>query len=395
MDQGEVYTEPLITEYLFQRATERGVPLSGAFELTPLCNFRCRMCYVTRTPEAVAASSRPPMALEDWLSLARQAREHGLLFLLLTGGEPLLWPDFWPLYRELSGMGFQLSINSNGSLIDEAAIAAFTRQPPSRINITLYGASENTYASLCRNGGGFRRTVAAIDGLRKAGIPVKLNCSLTPWNAGDLEAMVQFAQERELILEVNTYMFPPLRRDGDSVGVNQRFTPEDAAWWHLRRYQLLYGEERFQNLIRAAADGLAPPPGPDELCGDRCDGTVACRAGRASFWVTWDGWLTPCGMAPEPKTDLRKSSFSQAWEQIKAMTAALRTSSLCPSCPNRNMCHSCMAIAMSETGRSEGVPQYLCRMMEAMKIHAEAFLNGSVSGQHDISHRKPQREEIL
>ena len=216
----------------------------------------------------------------------------------MTGGEPLLWPDFWPLYRELSGMGFQLSINSNGSLIDEAAIAAFTRQPPSRINITLYGASEDTYASLCRNGGGFRRTVAAIDGLRKAGIPVKLNCSLTPWNAGDLEAMVQFAQERELILEVNTYMFPPLRRDGDSVGVNQRFTPEDAAWWHLRRYQLLYGEERFQNLIRAAADGLAPPPGPDELCGDRCDGTVACRAGRASFWVTWDGWLTPCGMAP-------------------------------------------------------------------------------------------------
>ena len=38
--------EPPLTEYLYRRATAAGLPLSGTFELTPLCNLDCRMCYV-------------------------------------------------------------------------------------------------------------------------------------------------------------------------------------------------------------------------------------------------------------------------------------------------------------------------------------------------------------
>ena len=57
------------------------------------------------------------MTLERWLEVAEQARASGLLYLLLTGGEPFLWPDFWPLYERLTEMGFVLSINTNGSLI--------------------------------------------------------------------------------------------------------------------------------------------------------------------------------------------------------------------------------------------------------------------------------------
>ena len=57
----------------------------------------------------------------------------------------------------------------------------------------------------------------------------KLNCSLTPHNAGDLEGIVSYAAERDLILEVNTYMFPPLRRDPAMVGRNDRFTPVKAV----------------------------------------------------------------------------------------------------------------------------------------------------------------------
>ena len=37
---------PAATEYLFQKATAAGMPLSGTFELTPVCNMDCKMCYV-------------------------------------------------------------------------------------------------------------------------------------------------------------------------------------------------------------------------------------------------------------------------------------------------------------------------------------------------------------
>lgn len=80
---------------MFYKAEKSGIPLSGTFELTPVCNFSCRMCYVRKTAEEVRNSSRPMRTLEQWLALAREARDAGMLYLLLTGGEPTIWPGFW------------------------------------------------------------------------------------------------------------------------------------------------------------------------------------------------------------------------------------------------------------------------------------------------------------
>lgn len=122
---------------------------------------------------------------------------------------------------------------------------------------------------------------------------VKLNCSLTPYNAGDLESMIRYAEQRGLILEVNTYMFPPMRRDPSRVGSNERFTPEEAARYHMERYRLQYGEEIYVNYLQSVLRGIAAPLGLDASCVDPVDGHIRCRAGKAAFWVTWDGWLHP------------------------------------------------------------------------------------------------------
>ena len=266
MKQPERYVEPRLTQYLFDRASRTLTPLSGTFELSPVCNLACKMCYVRKTPAEVAASPRPPVGLIQWLSIAEQARDAGMLYLLLTGGEPFLWQDFWPLYERLSTMGFLISINSNGTLLDEARVARLAEHPPTRINITLYGAGNETYEALCGRSGMFDRVDRAITLLRQAGILVKLNCSLTPHNACDLEGIVSYAAERDLILEVNTYMFPPLRRDPAMVGRNDRFTPVETAHYHMERYRLQRGEEDFTRFLQNILRGIAPPPGLDEDC---------------------------------------------------------------------------------------------------------------------------------
>lgn len=89
MKQPERYVEPRLTQYLFDRASRTLTPLSGTFELSPVCNLACKMCYVRKTPAEVAASPRPPVGLIQWLSIAEQARDAGMLYLLLTGGEPV------------------------------------------------------------------------------------------------------------------------------------------------------------------------------------------------------------------------------------------------------------------------------------------------------------------
>lgn len=374
MEKNEIRYEAPLTQFLLDKASGIKMPISGTFEVSPICNFACRMCYVRKTRQEVAAHPRPMMELEDWLKIAREAREAGLLYLLLTGGEPFLWPRFWELYEALAKMGFLISLNTNGSLIDEAAVKRLREHPPVRVNITLYGASDAAYESLCQVKGVFSRVDQAIEKLRQAGILVKLNCSVTPQNAEDLEAMNRYAQERGLILEANTYMFPPLRRAPDMIGVNQRFTPEEAAAYHLKNYRIQNGPERYRLFLQNVKDRTAPPPGLDAQCVDPLDGKIRCRAGRAAFWVTWDGWLTPCGMMPDPKIDLRDVPFRRAWQLITEKTEKVKLSGVCAQCPDQKMCHSCAAMAMAETGSSAGIPQYLCAMVQAMKALAEREL---------------------
>ena len=85
--------EPPVTEYLHAKAAKLGIPLSGTFELTPCCNMSCKMCYVRMTKQQQEAIA-PLRSACEWLELGRQAKEGGLLYLLLTGGEPFLRPDF-------------------------------------------------------------------------------------------------------------------------------------------------------------------------------------------------------------------------------------------------------------------------------------------------------------
>lgn len=374
ISEQKVSASPL-TDYIFNKASRCTIPLSGTFELTPMCNFACRMCYVRRTAAEVRASKRPIRTLEQWLSLAQEARDSGMLYLLLTGGEPTLWSDFWSLYEQLVQMGLLVSINSNGSMLDEKAIQKLVQFPPRRINITLYGAGDDTYEQLCRVKSVFSKVDRAIMELKQAGINVKLNCSLTPQNVKDLEKMIAYAQERELILDITSYMFPPLRRNETMIGQNERFTPEESAYYRLKAYRLQNGEERYFRYLSKIQEGSILPPGLDEGCVDPIDGRIRCRAGKACFWVTWDSWMSPCGMMTEPKVETFHRSFAEAWKELAEISSKISLSGVCGKCPNIGLCHSCAAMAQTETGKVSGIPIYLCKTVQEMKRLANKELS--------------------
>lgn len=378
----------MLTDHLYTTACQLKIPLSGTFELSPVCNFNCRMCYVRKSPKEVAQSPRKILSLDQWRRIAAEARDAGMLYLLITGGEPFLWPDFLSFYDELIDMGFIISINTNGSLIDANAIQHLRKKPPQRINITLYGANNATYKRLCGVDNVFTQVDNAIRGLQEAGITVKLNCSLTPENAADLDWIIDYAKERNIVLAVTTYMFPPVRRDPSLVGVNERFTPEESAYYSLRSMLRQQGEERYRKQLKRIADGCIDPPGLDESCIDPVDGRVRCRAGSASFWITWDGWVTPCGMMPEPKVDVHSGSFAEVWDRLTEKTAALKVSGTCTTCPNRKVCHACAAMATAETGTASGIPTYLCRTAQHMQKIARETLS-----RDEIEPRYPMAEQ--
>ncbi len=367
--------EAQISEYLHTKAAAAGIPMNGTFELTPCCNMACRMCYVRMT-ETERQKKGPLKTAREWIALAREAKKDGLLFLLLTGGEPFLRADFRELLAGLHAEGFVITINSNGTLIDEETVAWLKETPPVRINITLYGASNETYSRLCGNPRGFTEVTRAIRLLREAGITVKLNCSVTPYNVDDLEAIFAFAKRENLVVQATSYMFPPLRRNADMVGQNDRFSPAEAAAASARIASLMNGEDAYLTLLeREQFPALPGDTGED--CPDDGEegGRLWCRAGRCSFWVTWDGRMLPCGMfSPEAAPDVFRDGFRDAWEKTKAFADSIRLPARCSSCAVRERCKTCAAMVYTENGGfTETPPAYRCDMMRAYPGACEAL----------------------
>lgn len=174
------------------RAAAQYRPINGSIELLPLCNMNCRMCYVRLSRQEMdkLGALHP---VEEWMRVAEEMQKAGVVFMLLTGGEPLLYPGFRELYLKLQELGMILTLNTNGTLIDEDWAAFFGEHRPRRVNITLYGASEATYRSLCRYEG-YEKTVRAIKLLRAHDVDVKINGSAVRENFQDMEAMYALAK---------------------------------------------------------------------------------------------------------------------------------------------------------------------------------------------------------
>ena len=350
--------EPRLTEYLHRKASRTKTPISGTFELSPLCNMDCKMCYIKMSKEKQESIARL-RTKEEWIELAQKAKEKGMLFLLLTGGEPFLVKDFKELYIELHKMGFCISINSNGTMIDEDVIEWLKHYPPMRINMTLYGASNETYGRLCNNPKGFTQVTKAISLLKENNIQVKLNCSVTPYNKDDLKQMMDFAEEHDLVIQATSYMFPPLRKDKTKIGQNNRFNAEDAALYGAYISAYSNGFDRFKEYIESGQLALYDA---DDDCGVVEGDHMRCRAGIASFWMTWEGKMLPCGMIPDKGKDPWEVGFDKAWENAKNIVSEITLPVKCAGCGKKDECKACAAMVYTETGTYDKVPQYRCEM---------------------------------
>lgn len=349
-----------VENFMAAKADALRAPLGGSMELLPLCNMDCKMCYIRLTKEQMEQRGRM-LSCDEWLGIAEDAKKNGVLFLLLTGGEPLIYPEFERLYTTLTDMGFILTINTNGTLIDEKWADLFGSRPCRRLNITLYGMDDAAYGRLCGNPRGFSQVMRGVDLLNERNVPFRFNCSVTPDNWKQLPQLFEIARSKNVSLEACSYMFPPVRKDGCAEKY-VRLSPEEAARSLLDSFQGknpgVDMEIAVKNTLAKIKSAAAEILKKNEFMG------LSCRAGRSGFWMNWKGELLPCGMFEEPKISLLEHSFAECWDYIVKETSQLRRCAECEKCEKRAICKSCGAACLTETGRTDGKPEYLCRMTE-------------------------------
>lgn len=357
-----------VERMLLDQARRTRTPANGSIELLPLCNMNCDMCYVRLSREEMETKGRL-RAADEWLEIGRQMKDAGVLFLLLTGGEPFLYPDFRRLYLELRKMGMIITINTNGTLIDEDLAAFLGKYKPRRVNITLYGTDEETYANLCHYPGGYEKTLRGIRLLREQGVDVKVGGSLARANQDDLDKLLNIGEELDIPVRVDTYMMPATRERDLPYNMQSRLNPEEAARARIHALKREMGPELFPQYVRRSVE-RADHPEPAEAK----PGHMSCMAGQCSFTINWQGEMRPCVILTEPAISVFDVGFKAAWKYIVEETHKILLNEKCSTCHMRHLCRTCAASALLETGSYDGVPDYMCRYAgESLRILREEW----------------------
>ena len=357
-----------IERQILAQAKRTRTPANGSLELLPLCNMNCDMCYVRLSKEEMEAKGRLRTA-DEWLEIGQQMKEAGVLFLLLTGGEPFLYPDFRKLYLGLREMGMILTINTNGTLVDEELAAFLGAHKPRRVNITLYGTDEETYANLCHYPGGYEKTLRGIRLLREHGIDVKVGGSLARANREDLDQLLDMEQVLDVPVRVDTYMMPATRERELPYNLQSRLDPEEAARARIHALKREMGPELFPQYVQQAVYRADHPEPAKEK-----PGHMSCMAGQCSFTINWQGEMRPCVILSEPAASVFEVGFEAAWKYMVEETQKILLNGKCTSCHMRHLCRTCAASALLETGSYDGVPEYMCRYAgESLRILREEW----------------------
>ncbi len=378
-----------IRQYVFSAGARKRIPVSGTFELTPRCNLSCRMCYIRMSGEEMAARGCE-LTTEEWLAVGRDAVQAGMIYLLLTGGEPLLRPDFPVIYTEMVKMGVMVSVNTNGTLLTPSVLDCFVQHPPEAVNVTLYGASPATYEILCGVGSGFERAVAGIRALREAGLRVQINTTFTAFNKGDMEALVDLAQELDCPIRTTAYTFPPVR-NGHEVCTGC-LTPEEQGELNAA-FEVLsstpVGRQAKRTLLQGVADAAEAARASD-AASDSEPHSMGCMAGRGSFWMTWDGCMLPCGMLGDHRA--ARGSFGEQWDEIRRLTQDVRLPAVCKGCAYKRLCPSCAAVCYAKNDSTETVVPEMCRYVKTyvdtylQRVSAEPTIPDQRADQGDMNH---------
>lgn len=324
---------------LQSRARAGRVPLSGSLALTHRCNLRCVHCYAATTRQAAELDSRRLLEVID------EAAGAGCLFLLLTGGEPLVHRDFERLYTRAREQGIVVSLFTNGTLIDDRTLALFRDLPPRVVDITLYGNTEETYRRVTGVPGMAARVRASVERLLAQGINVTVKTVVMTLNRHEFQDIQAQAKTWGVRFRLDAALFP--RFDGDREPLRYRLAADEAV------------ELEFSDPDRAAqwrsfhARHGVPPAGP---------ALYQCSAGVWHFHIDPAGNLQPCLMASHIRQNLAASSFDDAWARLGADMAARReaSDSRCVSCDRRDLCGYCPPYARLDTGEETGRSDYLC-----------------------------------
>ena len=183
----------------------------ASYELNLGCNYDCEHCYL-------GLKKFEGLTWPDRERLLEIMRDAGVLWLQLTGGEPMIDKLFTDTYTKAYELGMMISVSTNGSrLWHPRMLELLTTYPPYRLTVSVYGATADSYDALTRRRGSFKAFHRGLTAACEAGLPINLNLIVARQNAHEVDAMIALAEDFGLPHHVFSNMSPTIYGGADSL----------------------------------------------------------------------------------------------------------------------------------------------------------------------------------
>jgi uncharacterized Fe-S cluster-containing radical SAM superfamily protein len=337
------------------------LPLEGKLDLTYRCNNDCRHCWL-RLP-ADSSRGADELSADEIRRIADEGRALGCRKWGISGGEPMLRPDFAEIFAYLTARSDGYLLNTNGTLITPEIARLLVRKGSKMV--ALYGATAKVHDHITRTPGAYEAVMRGFAYLKEAGASFIVQVVPMRDNWHEHEAMVHLAQT-----------LSPSYRVGAS------WLCLSAGGSHERNAEI--ARQRLAPEQVVASD---PPDmwtgGAPEGCGaggadDRL--FAACILKRNEFHVDPYGGLSFCPQVKDPalRFDLRGGDLREAWESFLPALAErtrggheYRTG--CARCDLREDCRWCGAYAFLEHRRASASIDYLCQVARESRAYRESW----------------------
>lgn len=326
----DVDREKAIMNFIARKARAHGVPVFGSFELSPLCNLDCKMCYVHLTKRQMQDVS-PLLSVEQWKSIMSQSIDAGLYSADITGGECLLYPGFRELYLHLLSSGVRVTVLTNGRLLTDDVVAFFVKYPPELIQVTLYGSNEDAYERVTGHRA-FEEVFSGIQRLKAANLKFKIAITFCKESKGDEMQLLSFVRSLDV-----PYTFDGAWLDAraECERCLEKFMPDISCMAALKKSEMEYRAFTNDDNSGDFNDCLYDYPAEYKSCG------LPCGGAHSSYQINWRGEMNPCPSISDVNIPVLEYGFSESWKILQNKMNEWRAPVECRSCKYEQVCTSC------------------------------------------------------
>jgi len=318
-----------ILENLNSKAIQLGIPLGVHLDVTWRCNERCVHCYLDH-------DDLGEMSYDEIEDLMSQMAAAGVFFLTISGGEPMLRSDIFPILRRARELTFNVKLKTNGILIREKEAALIRELGVDTVQVSIYSHRPEVHDAITKVKGSLERSLAAIRFMVSSGLKVTMANVVMKQTRWDYPDVQKLAAELGAMFTIDPTITPHINGDRSLLALN--VSREDLR--DIMNDKTIAGQTEDQF--------VAVAPGADD---DHMD-NIPCSAGHSACYVSPYGDVYPCVQFPLPSGNVRQQKFIDIWKYSPQLeeVRSIRTRDLpvCSTCAHSSGCSRCPGLAYME-----------------------------------------------